>query len=114
MAQCILNALINSKEILEERNIPEPFIDIKIENGDKNVVVYIDDNGGGVKDGKVERIFEPYFTTKPTAHGSGLGLFMIKNIVEKNMGGEVEACNTDIGLSIKITLPVVGGFENGK
>lgn len=105
LAQCILNALINSKEILEERNIPEPFIDIKIENGDKNVVVYIDDNGGGVKDGKVERIFEPYFTTKPTAHGSGLGLFMIKNIVEKNMGGEVEACNTDIGLSIKITLP---------
>lgn len=107
LAQCILNALINSKEILEERNIPEPFIDIKIENGDKNVVVYIDDNGGGVKDGKVERIFEPYFTTKPTAHGSGLGLFMIKNIVEKNMGGEVEACNTDIGLSIKITLPVL-------
>jgi hypothetical protein len=39
---------------------------------------------------------------------------MIKNIVEKNMGGVVEARNTDEGLSLKITLPVVGGFENGK
>lgn len=114
LAQCILNALINSKEILEERNIPDPYIDIKIQNGDSDVIVVIVDNGGGVKDGSANRIFEPYFTTKPTAHGSGLGLFMIKNIVEKNMGGVVEARNTDEGLSLKITLPVVGGFENGK
>lgn len=114
LAQCILNALINSKEILEERNIPDPYIDIKIQNGDSDVIVVIVDNGGGVKDGSADRIFEPYFTTKPTAHGSGLGLFMIKNIVEKNMGGVVEARNTDEGLSLKITLPVVGGFENGK
>ena len=114
LAQCILNALINSKEILEERNIPDPYIDIKIQNGDSDVIVVIVDNGGGVKDRSADRIFEPYFTTKPTAHGSGLGLFMIKNIVEKNMGGVVEARNTDEGLSLKITLPVVGGFENGK
>ena len=106
LLQVIMNILNNAKdELIKIENKENRFIFIDVYKNHNFLIIKIKDSAGGIKKEIMDRIFEPYFTTKPTAHGSGLGLFMIKNIIEKNMGGEVEACNTDIGLSIKITIP---------
>ncbi len=59
---------------------------IKIEENDENVIVSITDNGRGIPDEIKDRIFEPFFTTKPQGEGSGLGLDIVRKIIEKHNG----------------------------
>lgn len=85
--QVILNLLTNAKEVLLERAISSPKIVITIDK----IQVKVSDNAGGIKLEDIQKIFEPYFTTKQK--GSGIGLYMSKVIVEKNMGGRIEVSN---------------------
>ncbi len=64
--------------------------------------ITIEDNGGGIKAEILDRIFEPYFTTKDQGEGTGIGLYMSKMIVEKNMGWRLESCNTENGAKFMI------------
>jgi signal transduction histidine kinase len=64
----------------------------------------IKDNAGGIKDENIEKIFEPYFTTKHKSQGTGLGLFMSKMIVEKSLEGEISHKNLDNGSVFTITI----------
>ena len=61
------------------------------------------DNGGGISDENLDRVLEPYFTTKGQGKGVGMGLFMSKCIIE-NMGGTLKVSNTPDGLAVKITF----------
>lgn len=65
----------------------------------------IEDNGGGVDPKVIDRIFEPYFTTKSEGEGTGLGLYIAKVIIEKNMGGTLEVRNSSKGARFEITFP---------
>ena len=94
--QVLLNLLTNAKDILKNRAVPFPKIIIKIE---KNAIT-VSDNAGGVKLENIQRIFEPYFSTKP--QGLGIGLYMSKVIVEKNMGGKMRVENTKNGASFHL------------
>ena len=85
--QVLLNLLSNAKDALVERDIKSPKIIITI---DKNLVT-IGDNAGGIEPQILPRIFEPYFSTKKG--NSGIGLYMSKMIVERNMGGELRVEN---------------------
>ena len=89
--QVILTILTNAKEVLLERAIPSPKIVITI----NNTQVEIGDNAGGIKLEDIQKIFEPYFSTKP--QGSGIGLYMSKVIIEKNMGGTISVENDKAG-----------------
>lgn len=89
--QVILNLLSNAKEALLERDIHSPKIMIDI---DKTQVT-ISDNAGGIKLDDIQKVFEPYFSTK--AQGLGIGLYMCRVIVEKNMGGKLEVTNSESG-----------------
>lgn len=51
------------------------------------------DNGGGITLADIDKIFEPYFTTKHKSIGTGIGLYMVRQIVERQMGGSIEARN---------------------
>ena len=57
------------------------------------MVIKVIDNGGGVSDEVLERMFEPYFTTKHQSSGTGIGLYMSKQIIEKQMKGSINASN---------------------
>ena len=76
-----------------------------MDKDDKFVVITVSDNGGGVKDEIMDKIFEPYFTTKHPSLGTGIGLYMLKMIIEK-MDGSVSVKNDKFGASFKIKIPL--------
>lgn len=63
------------------------------------------DNGPGIDEAIVEKLFEPYFTTKREQSGTGLGLYMSKMIIEEHLYGAIEVSNTDKGACFKVELP---------
>jgi C4-dicarboxylate-specific signal transduction histidine kinase len=71
--------------------------------GDSTVVT-ITDNSGGIADGIIDKIFDPYFTTKGPDKGTGIGLFMSKTIIEKNMGGRLTVRNSTSGAEFRIEI----------
>lgn len=104
-SQVILNILSNAKDILLERKIENPFIHVQIKSGDIYTIVKIQDNGGGIKESLIDKIFEPYFTTRHKTQGTGIGLYMSKNIIERNMQGFINVQNKDEGACFIIKIP---------
>ncbi len=96
--QVVLNIINNAKDALVEKNIENPKIEINIT---QNRVI-IQDNAGGIPEEILERVFEPYFTTKEQGKGTGMGLYMSKMIIEDNMGGELSVKNIDSGAMFTI------------
>lgn len=96
--QVLLNIINNAKDaILEQKREKGKILILLSEKS-----ISIEDNGGGIKEEVIERIFEPYFTTKDQGEGTGIGLYMSKMIVEKNMGWRLEAQNIEGGVRFTI------------
>ena len=103
-AQVLLNILINARDALLERNTIRPRINITINQENRQSVVTINDNAGGIPEEILEKIFDPYFTTKGPQTGTGIGLFMSKAIIEKNMGGNLSVRNLNGGAEFRIEM----------
>ncbi|QWV91702.1 PAS domain S-box protein [Geomonas oryzisoli] len=103
-AQVVINILVNARDALRERNVADPRVTIRISREGERSVVAISDNAGGIAHDILDKIFEPYFTTKAPGEGTGIGLFMSKAIIEKSMGGKLSASNTDTGAEFKIEV----------
>ncbi len=103
-SQAILNILSNAKDVLVERKIKKPYIKLILKKGKKYALVKIEDNAGGIKENILERIFEPYFTTKHATQGTGIGLYMSKIIIEDNMHGYIDMQNGKNGAIFTIKL----------
>ena len=103
-AQTLLNILNNARDALTEREIYDPRVTITISSNDDRAVVTVTDNAGGIPAEIIDRIFEPYFTTKGPQAGTGVGLFMSKTIIEKNMDGRLSARNTEDGAEFRIEV----------
>ncbi len=103
--QVLLNIISNAKDVLIQNNIKNPLIKIYGEEQDGFVILYIEDNGDGVKVNPKSKIFEPYFTTKGDSDGTGIGLYMSKIIIDKNMKGKLRVRNTKDGAKFVITVP---------
>ena len=103
-AQVLLNILSNAKDILVERGVASPRIDIKITTVDGRSVVTVTDNGGGIGPEVMPKIFDPYFTTKEQTQGTGIGLYMSKIIIEQNMGGSLTAQNVEGGAQFRVEV----------
>lgn len=71
----------------------------------KEIFISIEDNGGGIDPQHIKRIFDPYFTTKSKPHGTGLGLYILKLIVEDSLNGKVTVNNVHEGAVFTIRLP---------
>ncbi|RXK02287.1 hypothetical protein CRV02_05460 [Arcobacter sp. CECT 8989] len=92
LIQVLLNILNNAKDALLERETPR-YIFITIKKQKENVLLEIYDNAGGIKKDVIDRVFEPYFTTKFKSQGTGIGLYMTKNIIDSNLKGKIEVEN---------------------
>ncbi|RXJ68450.1 hypothetical protein CRV08_06360 [Halarcobacter ebronensis] len=102
--QAILVILNNAKDVLVDNNIEKPKINIFIGEVDNKAYLEISDNGGGIPSELFEKIFDPYFTTKPHSQGTGHGLCMAKMIVEKSMHGKLKVENIRFGAKFSILL----------
>ncbi len=103
-AQALLNILNNARDALIERKIDVPRVMITICSENDSAVVTVADNAGGIPEEIMEKIFDPYFTTKGPQRGTGVGLFMSKTIIEKNMGGRLAARNIGEGAEFRIEV----------
>jgi len=104
LMQVLLNIFNNSKDAFIEKGIINPSVTITTVQSKEEVVITIQDNAGGIEADVLERIFEPYFTTKFQSQGTGIGLYMSKMIIEKSMGGLLMSENKNDGLITTITI----------
>ena len=104
VVQVMINILNNAIDVLEERNVEERNIWINVSCDDNDVFVRIEDNGKGIEDEILSKVFEPYFSRK-SKNGTGLGLYMAKMIMEKHIGGKVDVINTSKGACFTLSLP---------
>jgi two-component system CheB/CheR fusion protein len=103
-SQVLLNILLNSRDAFVSREVPSPKVDIIVTEENNRAVVTVTDNAGGIPEEILGKIFDPYFTTKGPEHGTGVGLFMSKGIIEKSMGGLISARNTGDGAEFRIEV----------
>ncbi len=107
LMQVILNIIKNAEDNFVENSIEKPVISIKTEEN----TISICDNGNGIPDAVMAKIFEPYFSTKDEKNGTGLGLYMSKIIVEKHHNGKLTALNTDPGVCFIIELGTIAEIK---
>jgi len=89
---------------LTERRIADAGVTITVCSEDGCAVVTVADNAGGISEELINKVFDPYFTTKGPLQGTGIGLFMAKSIIEKNMGGRLTVRNTASGAEFRIKV----------
>jgi len=111
--QALLIIMSNAQDALLEKNIKDPMINIAINDGSEGeTILSIEDNAGGVPTEIIDRIFEPYFTTKEQGKGTGIGLYMAKEIVERQMNGRLSVKNINEGACF--TIEIGGGGRRTK
>lgn len=95
LIQVLLNILNNAKDALLKLKDEKRLIFINAYTKDKFIVIEIKDNAKGIKEEIIDRIFEPYFTTKHQSQGTGIGLYMSQNIVKNYLNGTLDVYNED-------------------
>ena len=104
-AQVILNLFSNAKDAFTNNGSKNRDIYITIDEDEKYVILEFLDNGGGIPIDALDKVFDPYFTTKGFKDGSGIGLYMSKMIIEKSMNGQFKVENSHGGAQFTIRLP---------
>ena len=95
LIQVIINLLNNSRdELIKKDSNYEKLVFISVSKSEKNILIEIKDNAGGIPSDIIDRVFEPYFTTKEQFEGTGIGLYMSREIVNKSMNGNIDVKNS--------------------
>jgi signal transduction histidine kinase len=110
----VSNLLLNSIDAIKERRTPGPNkIDVRIEDGPKEIHIYFSDTGVGVPIANRNKIFDPFFSTKPPGKGEGLGLFIVWNLL-KMQGGRISVDSQyNRGARFVITIPKSASLSQG-
>jgi len=117
LVQALINILNNSKDALKNaQNIHKKlvFIISAKEENDEYLIIKIKDNGGGIPQQIIDKVFDPYFTTKHKSQGTGLGLYITHTIITKNLHGFLSVKNSEFeykgipykGAEFEIKLPL--------
>ena len=104
-SQVVLNILFNARDAFLDREVTEREVVIGLSEEGSLAVVTITDNAGGIDEAIIGKIFDPYFTTRGPEQGTGIGLYMSKIIIEKNIPGRLTVRNTSKGAQFRIEAP---------
>jgi len=107
--QVFMNLLVNAAHAIEK----EGEINIRTWNGDGHVNISISDTGEGIPKDKIDKIFEPFYTTKPVGKGTGLGLSITYDIIKNHNGVLSVNSEVDNGTTFNIRIPVIGNDNHG-
>jgi len=113
LVQVLINIINNAIYAIETQEVDRKLIFLSVYKRQNNAIIEIQDNGGGIKDDIINKIFEPYFTTKHKSQGTGIGLYMSSQIIKKHMSGDMIVENVSYeyegvsysGAKFMITLP---------
>ena len=110
LSRIIMNILINSYEAFDRKKIENKKIEISLEKTNNFIYLKIIDNAGGIDPLIIDKLFDPYFTTKHNYQGTGLGLFICSRIIIDHFNGNITCKNIEIndekGCEILITFPL--------
>ncbi len=114
LIQVMMNLLNNARDILTTTNTQKKLIFVTIYKKDNNITISVKDNGGGIDEKILNKVFEPYFTTKHQSQGTGIGLYMCQEIITKHMDGQLTVSNQSFtykdieytGAEFKIEFPL--------
>lgn len=105
LSHVLLNILKNAKEAIVQNGIKKGMIIIRLYE-ENDIYIEIEDNAGGIDEKIIDKIFEPYFTTKENLNGTGLGLYMSKIIIENHFTGQIYVRNVEKGVVFIIKIPL--------
>lgn len=103
-SQAVLNILDNARDALLDNGRRESWIRVRIGEEGSRSVVTISDNAGGIDESILHKVFDPYFTTKEEGKGTGVGLYLAKSIISRNMKGELTVRNLPEGAEFTIIV----------
>jgi signal transduction histidine kinase len=106
LTQVIVNLINNSKDAFIHNSLLLREISIRIKKKSDFALIEFEDNAGGIIKENIEKIFEPYFTTKHKSRGTGLGLFMSRMICEQGLGGSLDAISKKKTTIFSIKIPL--------
>jgi signal transduction histidine kinase len=109
LSQVLLNLITNARDAFVEKKIKNPIIKVEAKKRDKLVEIFVSDNAGGIDVDNLNKIFQPYFSTKK--HGTGIGLYMVSTIIESKFGGKIEVKNSEDGAIFKVTLRLYSSYK---
>ncbi len=102
--QVVLNIIKNAQDAIISNNIKKGIIQITAQLVNKKIIISIQDNAGGIAQENIDKIFDPYFTTKHKSQGTGIGLYMSKQIIEKNKDSKLYVTNAKEGANFIIEV----------
>ena len=102
LIQVLMNIFANAKDALKQLSGDNKYIFINVYREENNLIIQIKDSAGGIADNIIDKIFEPYFTTKHQFNGTGIGLYMSKLLVEKHLKGTLTVKNVEFSFMDKI------------
>ncbi len=105
LVQVLIKLIKNAADAFEQRTAENKSISIETKENEKHVTIEVQDNAGGIPPELLEKIFEPYFTTKDKSKGTGLGLHICKSIMQEHMNGDITVSNTPNGARFILQLP---------
>jgi signal transduction histidine kinase len=96
----LLNLINNAFQAVHERKLKEddfePKVTVRTRTEGNQIIFEVEDNGAGIPDDVKDKIFQPFYTTKPTGQGTGLGLSLSYDIITKGHGGQLKV-ETEVG-----------------
>jgi two-component system, NtrC family, C4-dicarboxylate transport sensor histidine kinase DctB len=110
LIQALINIISNAKEAFSSE-IESKYLKVTSDKDEENIYITIADNAGGIKSDVIEKIFDPYFSTKKQKNGTGLGLYVCKIIICEHLKGDLSVKNKDNGATFKVTLPLKNGSK---
>jgi signal transduction histidine kinase len=106
LLQVIIAILNNAREALSAKKSSEKWLKYSVYKDEHSVIITIEDNAGGIKEEIMDKVFNPYFTTKHQSHGTGIGLYSSYDIVVNHLGGTLDVENSEHGAKFFIKLPL--------
>jgi len=106
LVQVLTNLIANSKEAFESRQITNPKISISTLIQKNKINILLEDNAGGIDDDIISHVFEPYYSTKKEKNGKGLGLYIAKNILNKQLRGNISVTSREGNSKFLISFPI--------
>ena len=106
LLQVLLSILSNAKEAIVQNNPKKRYVKYGVYQDQYKVTITLEDSGGGIPETILDKIFNPYFTTKHKSQGTGIGLYTSYDIITNHLNGKLYVENTNEGAKFFIELPV--------